>query len=185
MGVSTLERNLLEGLQASQRRLSGKDGGLDLDVQQLSSQALARLAANPPTKVGRVQRATAKWLLRVSRLVRDTCSRLTGVRIPAWTAFPSRVWILWEEYEPAAWLACRVPRLGLNLQAFAPHILEVSDLTVAFIVASQSAKRGAQHKRQRSRDAASLCSVRRRRWLRAQATGDVRCAANHDGTQAP
>ena len=68
MGVSTLERNLLEGLQASQRRLSGKYGGLDLDVQQLSSQALARLAANPPTKVGRVQRATAKWLLRVSRL---------------------------------------------------------------------------------------------------------------------
>jgi hypothetical protein len=60
LGVSRLVRDQIEGLQ------SGRNDGslLNLDEQQLSSQAVVRLAADPSMEVGQMQRRTTTRLVR-------------------------------------------------------------------------------------------------------------------------
>eukprot|EP00966_Prymnesium_polylepis_P272845 6303411-Prymnesium_polylepis.1 len=61
IGLSRRERNELEGLQAGSN--AGEDG-VHLTQEQVSSRAAVRLAFNPPSEVGLVQRQTARFLLR-------------------------------------------------------------------------------------------------------------------------
>ena len=65
LGLPPAERNQIEGLQVG--NADPRPGGgtsVGPSVEQLSSRAVARLAANPPPEVGRMQRRTAEWLLR-------------------------------------------------------------------------------------------------------------------------
>ena len=64
LGLPKEERNQIVGLQI--RRFSaGEEGdGLSLTKEQISARAIVRLAANPPPRVGLLQRRTAKALVR-------------------------------------------------------------------------------------------------------------------------
>ena len=67
LGLSTPERNQIEGLQTSRRNVTSRrlsQSELGLTDEQLSTHAIARLAANPPSGVGEFQRKTRGWLLR-------------------------------------------------------------------------------------------------------------------------
>mmetsp|Transcript_54109 Transcript_54109/g.160504 ORF Transcript_54109/g.160504 Transcript_54109/m.160504 type:complete len:614 (+) Transcript_54109:2410-4251(+) len=67
LGLSTPERNQIEGLQTSRRSSTSRrlsENELGLTDEQLSTRAIARLAANPPSGVGEFQRKTRGWLLR-------------------------------------------------------------------------------------------------------------------------
>jgi len=59
MGLTKAERNQIEGLSSVSMR-----GGLGLSEAELSSRAIARLALEPPPKVGELQRRSSRWLLR-------------------------------------------------------------------------------------------------------------------------
>ena len=59
LGLTKAERNQIEGLSSVSMR-----GGLGLSEAELSSRAIARLALEPPRKVGELQRRSARWLLR-------------------------------------------------------------------------------------------------------------------------
>ena len=59
LGLSDFEIEQIEGLGSVSIR-----GGYGLTEEQLSSRAVARLAANPTAEVGRMQQLTALWLLR-------------------------------------------------------------------------------------------------------------------------
>mmetsp|Transcript_34887 Transcript_34887/g.96346 ORF Transcript_34887/g.96346 Transcript_34887/m.96346 type:complete len:737 (-) Transcript_34887:487-2697(-) len=64
LGLDHEERSQLEGLKVSQKSSarSGSESGLNEERQ--AARAIVRLAANPPEGVGRLQRRTARWLLR-------------------------------------------------------------------------------------------------------------------------
>jgi len=59
LGLTHTQRNDIEGLSSVSVR-----GGRGLTEAQLSSRAIARLAADPPSQVGRMQQRTARWLVR-------------------------------------------------------------------------------------------------------------------------
>jgi hypothetical protein len=59
LGLQDEERNQIEGLSSTRVR-----GGISLTEEQMSSRAIARLAADPPQQVGSFQRRTRAWLLR-------------------------------------------------------------------------------------------------------------------------
>eukprot|EP00966_Prymnesium_polylepis_P215872 4997979-Prymnesium_polylepis.1 len=59
LGLTAAERNQIEGLHSA--RSSTTEG---LTQQQQARLALVKLAADPPVKVGEMQRITAAWLLR-------------------------------------------------------------------------------------------------------------------------
>ena len=56
LGLSAVQCNLIEGF------VSGHSAARD-EEQQVSHE-LVRLAANPPPSVGKMQRRTARWLIR-------------------------------------------------------------------------------------------------------------------------
>ena len=60
MGLTSAERNAIEGLRNAARTV---DGTLETEEEQ-SARAVALLAVNPPPQVGKLQKLTAKWLLR-------------------------------------------------------------------------------------------------------------------------
>jgi len=121
LGLSTMERNLIEGLLGG--RSPSDPSGLELTEEQQTMRALVRLAANPPLRVGKMQRRTAKALLRpcksclrtdaLSIAVASICRSQCTVRSPA--RRPARPQIQWQEYEPHSVLARRrserVPQL--------------------------------------------------------------------------
>jgi len=61
LGLTLAERNEIEGLRFQGSSLASVEG---LTEQQLSSRAIARLAANPPGEVAKIQHRTRDWLLR-------------------------------------------------------------------------------------------------------------------------
>jgi len=64
MGVVRAECDQIEGLQTRRSTTSGDAEAFGVREERLSSLAIARLASNPPTKVGYLQRRTCGWLLR-------------------------------------------------------------------------------------------------------------------------
>jgi len=60
MGLTSAERNAIEGLRNAARTV---DGTVETEEEQ-SARAVALLAVNPPPQVGKLQKLTAKWLLR-------------------------------------------------------------------------------------------------------------------------
>jgi len=62
-GLPRSERNQIEDLQRM-RRAALVTSPTDHEGAQFSASALARLAANPPPTVGKIQRRTSGWLLR-------------------------------------------------------------------------------------------------------------------------
>eukprot|EP00966_Prymnesium_polylepis_P053115 1229520-Prymnesium_polylepis.1 len=64
LGVVRKERDVIEGLQQVSGNSSDLLGTSSSTVEELSSQAVARLAANPPPAVGTMQRRTTQHLLR-------------------------------------------------------------------------------------------------------------------------
>ena len=64
LGVRSVERQLIEGLQVRRPSLANSKSTSSLTDSQLSARALIRLAANPPSEVRLLQRKTARWLLR-------------------------------------------------------------------------------------------------------------------------
>jgi hypothetical protein len=64
MGVVRVECDQIEGLQTKRSTTSGDAEAFGVREERLSSLAIARLASNPPTKVGYLQRRTCGWLLR-------------------------------------------------------------------------------------------------------------------------
>ena len=65
--LSQVQRNEIEGLTLQQGSVTGIQNALARTDEQLSSRAIARLAATPPPNVGSVQRRTTRWLLRPYR----------------------------------------------------------------------------------------------------------------------
>ena len=59
LGLPESERSEIEGLMSVR-----VVGGFGLTEEQLASQAIARLAANPPQDVGVMQKRTTRWLVR-------------------------------------------------------------------------------------------------------------------------
>ena len=96
------------------------DDSVGLTESQQTARAIVRLACNPPSGVGEMQRRTANWLLRPCK----NCARADALSIAVCKAQmshmrsparrPSRAEILWQEYEPIAALAWRVPPLTFN-----------------------------------------------------------------------
>lgn len=72
LGLSTVERNLIEGLLGG--RSPSDPSGLELTEEQQTMRALLRLAANPPPSVGKMQRRTAQSLLRPCESFRSICA---------------------------------------------------------------------------------------------------------------
>jgi len=64
LGIPKAERDLIEGLRMKPSPTIGVHGGHSLTEAQLSSRAIVRLALDPPPEVGRLQRRTARRLLR-------------------------------------------------------------------------------------------------------------------------
>jgi len=69
LGLSLAKRNQIEGLHfgrdaMQERMVSGSHHRGGLTEEQLSSRAIAQLAADPPAKAGNLQRRTSSWLLR-------------------------------------------------------------------------------------------------------------------------
>lgn len=64
IGLSSSERSQIEGLQSVRNLAQQSIEFAGLSVKQISSKAVARLAANPPRDVGVMQRRTSKYLLR-------------------------------------------------------------------------------------------------------------------------
>jgi hypothetical protein len=61
MGLSIDDRNQIEGLNTS--ALAKAHEGVALTEVQIASRVIARVAANPPPEVGRLQQKTARKLL--------------------------------------------------------------------------------------------------------------------------
>jgi len=90
LGLPHAERDQIEGLQSHQAAATtGEHEGLHLTVEQLSSCAIARLAANPPEEVGRMQRRTSGWLLRPFPL---------GLRFSGHNMSPLPAWLAGAQY---------------------------------------------------------------------------------------
>eukprot|EP00966_Prymnesium_polylepis_P330093 7385754-Prymnesium_polylepis.1 len=64
MGVPEAERGHIEGLQMRRSSSSTVSHRRELSVEELSSIALVRLAAEPPPEVALLQRKTQWWLAR-------------------------------------------------------------------------------------------------------------------------
>ena len=66
LGLTATERSQIEGLLETRRPLSssGTQLALGLSVEQQMTRARVRLATNPPSRVGDLQRRTQSWLLR-------------------------------------------------------------------------------------------------------------------------
>jgi len=64
LGLPQAERNQIEGLQIGRISSDDEQSGLSLTKEQLSQRAIVRLAADPPTRVGSLQRRTATKLAR-------------------------------------------------------------------------------------------------------------------------
>jgi hypothetical protein len=64
LGLSQAERNQIEGLQMRRFPSDDEQSGLGLSKEQLSAAAIARLAADPPPRVGELQHRTATKLIR-------------------------------------------------------------------------------------------------------------------------
>eukprot|EP00966_Prymnesium_polylepis_P166476 3848619-Prymnesium_polylepis.1 len=62
MGLSIDDRNQIEGLNTS--GLVKAHAGIALTEVQIALRVIARVAANPPPEVGRMQQKTASKLLR-------------------------------------------------------------------------------------------------------------------------
>ena len=61
LGIPSVECSQIEGLRIG-RASEGPSNGVTVERQ--ASRTIARLAANPPHEVGRMQRLTSGWLLR-------------------------------------------------------------------------------------------------------------------------
>jgi len=64
MGVGEAERNQIEGLQLGMKVQSAGSAAFNLTIAQLSMLAISRVARSPPLDVGKLQRLSAKKLLR-------------------------------------------------------------------------------------------------------------------------
>ena len=91
LGLSTAERNEIEGLHIGRSQPARRAAGATQSEQQQRDRAIARLAADPPPMVGAMQRRTAKNLLRPYPLgLRFSGKNMAP--IPAWLAGSQGVW---------------------------------------------------------------------------------------------
>ena len=80
LGLPRAERDQLEGLRAGTMTAAGDR---QISDEQISLSAIIRLTSNPPEEVGRMQRKTARWLLRPYPLgLRFSGNNMSP--IPAW-----------------------------------------------------------------------------------------------------
>jgi len=85
LGVSTDQRNLIEGLSSR----SNANVGIGLTEEQQTARAIVRLAANPPPEAQDLQRRTARWLLRPFPL---------GLRFSGKNMSPLPAWLSGAQY---------------------------------------------------------------------------------------
>eukprot|EP00966_Prymnesium_polylepis_P197596 4578986-Prymnesium_polylepis.2 len=64
LGTTDVDRHLIEGLQVRRSSVTSSGEPIRLNDERHSTNAVVRLAANPPLEVGILQRRTATWLLR-------------------------------------------------------------------------------------------------------------------------
>jgi len=149
LGLPRGELDLIEGLQI-RSATAGIHHGVGLTEEQLSSRAVARLAANPTAEVGRMQQRTALWLLRPYPLgLRFSGNNMNP--IPGWLSGAQSICLNMSNNDHAVQLHFALFN-GSSGYVLKPRAMRASSVpsrtpprSATQNAASQSSEAGAQH----------------------------------------